>query len=139
MREICSERVDYATFFALGTLWFYAGNSTRNGCVWVVFKQQSMANRLWRVKNKQCRLKLSFTATPLIFPNTGLVIAPTESGGLYYRLLGNHRGFLLHTVLHLVDNDRNNNDQAFNHHLPELADAHHYQTISEKTNNKRAN
>lgn len=52
----------------------------------------------------------------------------------HHRLLRHDGGFLLHAVLHLVDNH-----DAFNHHLLEFADPHHHQSIGQKTDNKCAN
>ena len=58
---------------------------------------------------------------------------------LHDRFLGDHRRFLLHPVLHLIDNDRHNNHDPFDDHLPELAHPHHHQPVGEKTDDKRTN
>ena len=58
---------------------------------------------------------------------------------LHDRFLGDHRRLLLHPVLHLIDNDRHNNHDPFDDHLPELAHPHHHQPVGEKTDDKRTN
>lgn len=48
---------------------------------------------------------------------------------LNHHLLRNHCRLLLYAVLHLIDNDRHDKHDPFNHHLVELTYAYHNQPV----------